>query len=181
VSHSSKASRATVRYLYPGIQAKGLMSITSAHLMVKDATATSSDFEDEVSTLSDPQGLGHASSNFEDEVSASSDPKAWALTRLVPRGGLCLVRPLRVRFYLAQPPGQDFRLAHSLGIGFAAGQKQWPQGRTRTASTTTAWRRTLGSTSWTRPDATGCRIKPCWETHIANRVNWPALCCQLPA
>ena len=51
-----------VRYLYLGIRAKGLMSVTSAHLMVKDAIADSSD----------PQGPGHASSDSEDEVSAST-------------------------------------------------------------------------------------------------------------
>ena len=64
----------TVGYLYPGIRAKGLMSATSAQTMVQNATATSSDSEDEVSASSDPQGPGHASSNSEYEVSASSDP-----------------------------------------------------------------------------------------------------------
>ena len=61
------------------------MSVMSAHPMVKDATAASSDpqgpghassnSEDEVSASSDPQGLGHSSSNSEDEVSISSNPK----------------------------------------------------------------------------------------------------------
>ena len=63
-----------VGYLYPGIRAKGLMSITSPHLMVKGATTASSDSEGEVSASSDPRGAGHASSDAEDEVSASSDP-----------------------------------------------------------------------------------------------------------
>jgi len=75
VSHSSKGSGATVEYLYPGIQAKGLMSVTSAHPMVKDATTTSSDSEDEVFTSSDPQGPSHASSNSKYDVSASFDPQ----------------------------------------------------------------------------------------------------------
>ena len=42
VFHSSKGSGATVGYLYPDIRAKGLMSVTSANPMVKDATAASS-------------------------------------------------------------------------------------------------------------------------------------------
>ena len=90
VSNPSKGSGATVGYLYLGIRAKGLMSVTSAHPMVKDATVASSD----------PQGPGHASSDSKDEVSASSDPKAWALTprtrfppRPNPRRGLRLLRP----------------------------------------------------------------------------------------
>ena len=41
--------------------------------MVKDATATSFDAEDEVFTSSDSQGPGSASSDSEDEVFASSD------------------------------------------------------------------------------------------------------------
>ena len=78
VSHSSKGSWATVEYLYPGIRAKRLMSITSAHPMVKDATVASSN----------TQGLGHAFSDFDDEVFALFDPKAWPLTlrmRFLPR------------------------------------------------------------------------------------------------
>ena len=43
VSHFSKGSGATVGYLYLGIRAKGLMSVMSAHPMVKDATVASSD------------------------------------------------------------------------------------------------------------------------------------------
>ena len=65
VSHSSKGSGATIGYLYPGIRAIGLMSVTSPHLMVKGATAASSD----------PQGPGHASSHP------------------TPRRGLRLLRP----------------------------------------------------------------------------------------
>ena len=147
------------------------MSVTSPHPMVKNATTASSD----------PQGPDHTSSNSKDEVSASSDPegpghalsqpKAWAPTRPVPRGGLRLFRPPRVGFCLAR----------SLGVGFATGQKQWPQGGTQTVSTTTAWRRTPWSTSRTCPDVTGGRIRPCFETHVVHRVNRPALCCQLPA
>ena len=72
---TQNASKHGVGYLYPGIRAKGLMSVTSTHPMVKDATATSSDTEDEVSTSSGPQGPGHASSDSEDKVSASSDPQ----------------------------------------------------------------------------------------------------------
>ena len=54
VSHFSEGSGATVGYLYPGIQAKGLKSITSPHPTDKDATTASSDSEDKVSTSSDP-------------------------------------------------------------------------------------------------------------------------------
>ena len=43
VSHSSKGSGAIVGYLYLGIRAKGLMSVTSPHSMVKDATTATSD------------------------------------------------------------------------------------------------------------------------------------------
>jgi len=75
VSHFSEGSGATVGYLYPGIQAKGLKSITSPHPMVTDTTMTSSDSKDEVSASSDPQGPSHTSSNSKDDVFASSDPK----------------------------------------------------------------------------------------------------------
>ena len=118
-----------------------------------------------------PQGVG----------SDSSDPRARAPTCPVPRGGLRLVRPPRVGFRLALPLGQDFHLAHSLGVRFATGQKQWPQGGTRTASTTMTWRCTPRSTSRAHLDMTGSRIRPCWETHVAHRVNRLALCYQLPA
>ena len=111
--------------------------------------------------LVQPQGVG----------SDSSGPTGSAPPHPTPEGRI----PSR------PAPGRDFCLARSLGVGFATGQKQWPQGRTRTASTTTAWRRTPGSTSRARPNATGGRIRPCWETHIAHRVNRVALCCQLPA
>ena len=118
VSHTSKGSGATVGYLYPGIRAKGLMSVTSPHPMVKDATAASSD----------PQGLGHALSDSEDKVSASSDPKAWAPTRPIPRGGLRLVRPPRVGFRLARSTGRDFRLARSLGSDLLPNKSSGPRG-----------------------------------------------------
>ena len=75
MSHSSEGSGVTIGYLYPGIQAKGLKSITSPHPMVKDATTALSDSEGEVSASSDPQGPGHASSDAEDEVFTSSDPQ----------------------------------------------------------------------------------------------------------
>lgn len=45
------------------------------HLMVKDATTASSDSEGEVSTLSDPQGLGHALFDAKDEISTLSYSK----------------------------------------------------------------------------------------------------------
>ena len=100
--------------------------------------------------------------------------------RPVSRGGPRLVRPPGVGFRLARLPGRDFRLVRSLGIRSATRPKQWSQGRTRTASTTTTWKRTPGSTSRTCPDVTGGRIGPCWETHVVHRVNRPVLCCQLP-
>lgn len=53
VSHSSKGSGATVGYLYPAIQAKGLKSVMSPRLMVEDATMALSDSEDKVFTSSD--------------------------------------------------------------------------------------------------------------------------------
>ena len=98
---SPPTSNQCVGYLYPGIRAKRLMSVTSPHPMVKDATAASSD----------PQRPGHASSDSEDEISASSDPKAWAPTprtrfppHPTPRRGL------RLR-------GRGFRLVRPQGVG----------------------------------------------------------------
>ena len=74
------------------------MSVTSAHPMIKDATAASSD----------PQGPGHVSSDSEDEVFASSDPKAWAPTPPTPGRGLRLIRPYGESSALSDLRGSDF-------------------------------------------------------------------------
>ena len=107
-----------------------------------------------------PQGMG----------SDSSGPTGRAPPHPTPEGRIPSCSARRARF-----PPRAFP-----GVGFATGQKQWPQGGTRTVSTTTAWRRTPWSTSRTRPDVTGGRIRPCWETHVAHRVNKPALCWPTP-
>ena len=97
VSNPSKGSGATIGYLYLGIRAKGLMSVTSPHPKVKDATATSSD----------SQGPGNVSSNSEDEVSASFDPKAWAPTPPTSGHGLQLVRSHGEGSASSDPRGSD--------------------------------------------------------------------------
>ena len=74
------------------------MSVTSAHPMVKDATAASSY----------PQGSGHASSDSEDEVSASFDPKAWAGTPPAPGRGVQLVRSHGEGSASSDPRGSDY-------------------------------------------------------------------------
>ena len=79
-----------VGYLYLGIRVKGLMSVISAHPMIKDATAASFDPEDEVSAWSDPRG----------RATPCPTPRTRFLPRPTPSRGLqlqgqgfCLVRP----------------------------------------------------------------------------------------
>ena len=145
MSRSTEGSGATVGYLYPGIQAKGLKSITSPHPMVKDAATASSDSEGEVFPSFNPQGPGHSSFDDEDEVSASSDPKGPGpassdiedeVSALFDPQGLghassgptrrAPPRPTPVGRILSRPTPRERFLPHLiLGIRSATEPKQW--------------------------------------------------------